>query len=59
MDDKKIVELKTDQNKHKQEQKPQKNVFADGMQTNPILQKMLCINEASQKMKFKLKDLFR
>jgi len=56
MDDKKVIELKTEQ---KQEQKTTKSTFNAGLQTNPILQEMLQCNELSKKMKFKLKDLFR
>ena len=56
MDDKKVIELKTEQ---KQEQNTQKSAFCPKLQTNPILQKMIRCNDLSEKMKFKLKDLFR
>ena len=56
MDEKKVIKLKTE---IKQEQKTEKNIPNAKLQTNPILQKMLNCNNLSEKMKFKLKDLFR
>lgn len=53
MDDKDSIKL---ENKTSfKESKTLKN----NCQTNPIIQKMLACDEASKKMKFKFKDLFR
>lgn len=56
MDDKKVIRLKI---KQSTEQETEKKTFSAKLQTNPILQKMLSINESSAKMKFKLKDWFK
>ena len=56
MDEEKVIKLQIEKQKEKEVEKQPEN---KRLHTNPILQKMLSINQASQKMKFKFKDLFR
>lgn len=56
MDDKKITEFKS---RSKATEELIDSLFKPGLQTNPFRQSLLTYNEASNKIKFKLKDLFR
>lgn len=56
MDEEKVIKLKIEKQQDNEVEKLPAN---RKLHTNPILQKMLSINQATEKMKFKFKDLFR